>query len=69
MNEKKTLSEHLNSGVKYAGSSAIISYSIIEVILFFYPELDPIGNALSVLMMFLTNMLLIFLAKHGYSRE
>jgi hypothetical protein len=59
----KTKTEHVMSAAKYVFPAAVVATSITEILLFFFPELRPIGQHIVTLLLVSFNMAAVYLVK------
>ena len=62
--EIKTMREHLESGAKYSGSSVAVGYSIAKIIVFAFPQIQPVELEIAGIMTFVVNLILVRLMKN-----
>lgn len=58
-----TTTEHLESAAKYSGSSLTIALAVVQIVVFVFPNLEPITEALYALVAFFINLALVYIIK------
>jgi len=56
---KKTMKQKLGATAKYAGTSLSLGFATTQIIVFAFPELKPISEAIQALLCFAINIALV----------
>lgn len=56
---KKTMKQKLGATAKYAGTSLSLGFATTQIIVFAFPELKPISEAIQALLCFVINLALV----------
>ena len=56
---KKTMNQKLGATAKYAGTSLSLGFATTQIIVFAFPELKPISEAIQALLCFAINLALV----------
>ena len=56
---KKTMKQKLGNTVKYSGSSVVLGAATAQIIVFFFPQINPIAAPVQALLTFFINLALV----------
>jgi ABC-type transport system involved in Fe-S cluster assembly fused permease/ATPase subunit len=59
----RTVKQDLESGAKYAGTSGALSLALVNILMFFMPDWQPIAIYLVTVLTFGVNLIMVLLIK------